>query len=91
MNREELELLSKFKEQICRDNCEKDNMCNDCYIEFEEVKAVEKLLNNYNNLINYLEDRYNFLQNIENHTQVSIGRRDEIKDLLERVKSGNYE
>ena len=43
------------------------------------------------NLIKYLEDRYNFLQNIENHTQVSIGRRDEIKDLLERVKSGNYE
>ena len=50
MSEEELELLSNFKGQICRDNCEERNACNDCYIDFEQVKAVEHLLRAYRDL-----------------------------------------
>jgi hypothetical protein len=50
MSEDELKILSHFKEQICRNNCEKKGTCYDCYIEFEEVKAVEHLLNEYEKL-----------------------------------------
>lgn len=93
MNREELERLSKFKEQICRNNCEEYGTCDDCYIEFEDVQAVEKLLNNYNNLIKYLEDKIKdyYLKGVADGEDYDAGYNVCCEEILERVKSGNYE
>ena len=101
MNKEELERLSKFKEQICRDRCEEYGTCVDCYIEFEDVQVVEKLLNNYNNLIKYLKNKIQhhninvkqLRQKYNNHLADVSNDSFKMKiyqDILERVKSGKY-
>lgn len=68
---------------------------NFCYISEDMLKAMKELSKRENqdkeNLIKYLEDRYNLLLNMDNPNSIAIGRRDEIKDILERLKSGKYE
>lgn len=46
MNKEEAyEELKYLTEENCRKNCDESGMCNDCYIDFEQVKAIDFIRN----------------------------------------------
>lgn len=67
---------------------------NETKVEFTKDELIDILYKRIvakDNLIKYLEKRVDFINKMENPTEVAIGRRDELKDLLERVRSDNYD
>lgn len=56
----------------------------------ELISMLYKRITESQDFVKYLEKRIESINKLENPTQVSIGRRDEAKDILERFKSGNY-
>ena len=69
MNKEEIE---KAKEkcnsivEFCKTNkeCQENNICSDCYIEIEDIKAIETLLQYIDQLEEYLERISKELDNV---------------------------
>lgn len=53
---EDIKRLEELINNCKNSNCEKEGMCNDCYIEIEEIRAIENILNEYKKNQNIVDE-----------------------------------
>ena len=72
MNKEEIEILSNFTKQKCKDNCEESGNCHDCWIDYETVQVVENLMKEYLKSQSQLDIANNKLNKIKEKTEFDM-------------------